>query len=85
MPCMARFKHQCSQFQGVEPAHSDHHDFGRGAGHKSHDWAFAAVCHNAHLEFDKMDRGLKFMEWVRTYSHTQTYLWENGLITLGKP
>ena len=85
MPCMATFDHHCVAYQGVEPAHSDSQIFGRGHGHKSNDWAFAAMCHNAHLDLDKFnDRDLKFFEWLRAYSATQKYLWENELIQVKK-
>jgi hypothetical protein len=53
-PCTAQFSHYCTQYQGVEPAHSDQQIFGRGHGHKSHDFAFAAMCHTAHLMLDSM-------------------------------
>ena len=82
MPCMAKFKHQCSQYQGVEPMHSDSQLFGRGHGHKSHDWAFAAGCHNAHMELSTFDREAKQAEWLRAYIGTQQHLWGEGLISV---
>lgn len=79
-PCMARFEHQCSEHQGVEPAHSDQLVFGRGHGHKSHDFAFAAMCHTAHMMLDTFEREVKQGEWLRAYVKTQEWLWSNELI-----
>lgn len=82
MPCMAGFDHQCYGYLGCDPAHSDSHIFGRGCGHKSHDFAFAAMCNNAHKMLDTFDRDTKFFEWLRAYSKTQEYLWENNKLTI---
>lgn len=79
-PCMAQFEHQCSEYQGVEPAHSDQLVFGRGHGHKSHDFAFAAMCHTAHMMLDTFEREVKQGEWLRAYVKTQEWLWSNELI-----
>ena len=84
MPCMATFEHECFGYLGCDPAHSDSKIFGRGFGHKSNDWAFAAMCNNSHKMLDTFDRELKFYEFLRAYSATQKYLWENGLIGLTK-
>lgn len=80
MPCMADFPHQCMGHLGCDPAHSDSHIFGRGIGHKSNDFAFAAMCNPAHRMLDTFDHDTKFFEWLRAYSKTQRYLWEQGLI-----
>lgn len=82
MPCMATFKHQCAGYQGCDPAHSDWSIFGRGAGHKSHDFAWAALCNPSHKMLDTFERELKRMEWLRAYVKTQEYLWENGLVKI---
>lgn len=63
--------------------HADSHIFGRGAGHKSHDFAFASGCRNAHALLtakvkDDMERDIKFYAWLRAYSKTQEWLWTNG-------
>ena len=78
MPCQAQFDHQCSG--PSEPAHSDSLMFGRGHGHKSPDWAFAAVCHQAHLDFDLLPRHVKEAEWLRAYIATCNYLWVEGKV-----
>jgi hypothetical protein len=80
-PCMATFSHECNDYLGCEPAHSDSHVFGRGAGHKSNDWAVAFICHNAHKVItakvgDDLTREQKFYDWLRAFVRTQTYLWE---------
>jgi hypothetical protein len=80
MPCMAKFPHACTMYFGVEPAHSDSQLFGRGHGHKSHDFAFAAMCHAAHVALDEFDREAKQAEWLRAYIGTQNHLWSEGLI-----
>ena len=84
MPCMAPFPHDCHAHLGCDPAHSDSSFFGRGHGHKSHDFAFAAMCNNAHMALGRMGRELKFGEWMRAYVKTQVYLWENNLIGVMK-
>jgi hypothetical protein len=80
MPCMADWKHACKEWEGVEPAHSDSQLFGRGHGHKSNDWAFAAMCHAAHMELDTMERETKFYSWLRAHVKTQNWLWANQLV-----
>ena len=78
MPCLADYPHQCGAHLGCEPAHSDSHIFGRGHGHKSADFAYASMCHTAHMLLDTMDREEKFFAWLRAYAKTQAWLWENG-------
>lgn len=85
MPCMAQFPHDCNDSGGCEPAHSDHHIFGRGAAHKSHDFAFAALCPAAHRIItgkvnDDLSREQKFYDWMRAYVRTQEWLWEHELL-----
>lgn len=85
MPCCADFPHDCNGYQGCEPAHSDHHIFGRGCGHKAHDFAFAAMCNNAHRMItakvnDTLQREQKFFDWLRSYVKTQVWLWKNELV-----
>lgn len=85
MPCMATFPHECFGYLGCDPAHSDSHLFGRGMGHKSHDFAFAAMCNSAHMELDRFfDKEIKDYEWLRAYVKTQEYLWENGMLKVNK-
>lgn len=85
MPCMAEFDHQCYGYLGCDPAHSDSYVFGRGSGHKSHDFAFAAMCNNAHMMLDKFyNKELKEAEWLRAYVKTQEYLWRTGMIKVSK-
>src|SRR5687768_9926858 len=81
-PCFANFQHQCFGHQGCDPAHSDSSIFGRGHGHKSHDFAFASMCNTAHRMLDAMTREEKFYAWMRAYVATQEYLWENGLLRI---
>lgn len=81
-PCTADFPHDCTEWQGVEPAHSDSHIFGRGHGHKSHDFAYAAMCHVAHMMLDTFDRETKFYSWLRAHVKTQNWLWTNGKVTV---
>lgn len=84
MPCLAKFPHACTAHLGVEPMHSDSQLFGRGHGHKSADWAFAAGCHQAHVDLDTFDRETKHAEWLRAYIATTDYLWTNELIAVKK-
>ena len=85
MPCLAQFQHECTAWQGCEPAHADSQLFGRGHGHKAPDWAFASMCHTAHRMISAkvgggMDRDTKFHEWLRAYVATQEWLWTNQKI-----
>jgi len=82
MPCMADFNHRCFAYLGCDPAHSDSQIFGRGFSHKSHDFAFAAMCNDAHRMLDTFERDVKFMEWLRAYVKTQEYLWINKLVKI---
>lgn len=83
-PCQAKFTHDCTQYQGVEPAHSDSQKYGRGHGHKSHDFAHAAMCHTSHMMLDTFDRETKQAEWERAYIATQSWYWENGYLMVNK-
>lgn len=83
-PCFADFPHQCTAYLGCDPAHSDSSIFGRGIGHKTHDFAFASLCRTAHQEISTFERDEKFYEWLRAYVKTQEYLWTNGLIKVSK-
>ena len=81
---MAQFSHACEQAKGVEPAHSDSLIFGRGIGHKTPDWAYAALCHPAHLMLDTFPRDAKRIEWLRAFVATQNWLWINNKIGVVK-
>lgn len=83
-PCHAQFPHECSQYDGVEPAHSDAQIWGRGHGHKSHDFAFAACCHTAHMMLDTFEREVKQTEWTRAHVATMEWLWSNGYLTINR-
>jgi hypothetical protein len=83
-PCHASFPHDCSEYQGVEPAHSDQQIWGRGHGHKSHDFAHAAMCHVAHMMLDTFDREQKQAEWLRAHIKTMAWYWENGYLVVNK-
>ena len=83
-PCFADYVHQCGEYLGCEPSHSDSSIFGRGHGHKSNDFAFASLCHEAHMMLDRMERDEKFYSWLRAYVKTQDYLWTNGLVKVAK-
>lgn len=84
MPCTAAFAHTCAGYLGCDPAHSDSSIWGRGMGHKSHDFAFAAMCHPAHKELARMKRSNKGAEWTLAHVQTMRFLWENGLIGVVK-
>ena len=80
MPCMAKFPHLPCGGYNCEPAHSDSQLFGRGHSHKSADWAFAAMCQNAHMRLDDFERSVKQAEWLRAFIATQNYIWSEGLV-----
>jgi hypothetical protein len=80
MPCHADFPHECTGWQGCEPAHSDSQLFGRGHGHKSNDWAYASMCHTAHMMLNTFSKDEKFWAWLRAFVKTITWLWENKRI-----
>lgn len=81
-PCRADFPHDCLGWQASEPAHCDSQLFGRGAGHKSPDWAVAHLCHNAHMALDGMEREEGFYAWLRAFVATMDYLFENGKVVV---
>jgi len=83
-PCLAEFEHECSEYQGVEPAHSDEQAWGRGHGHKSHDFATAAMCHTAHMMLDTFSREVKQAEWLKAHIATLDYWLRNGFLTINK-
>lgn len=83
MPCFVDEPHDCNAYLGCVPMHSDSSFFGRGHGHKSHDFAFASGCSNAHavLTANKnMDRDTKFYAWLRAHVKTMEWLWTNDRI-----
>jgi hypothetical protein len=80
MPCFVDWPHECTAYLGCEPMHSDSHIFGRGHGHKAHDFAFASGCRNAHAILtpkvnDDVEREAKFYCWLRAYAKTLEWLW----------
>lgn len=84
-PCFVDEPHQCNSFEGCVPMHSDSSIFGRGGWHKSHDFAFASGCPNAHALItakvnDDMERDRKFYIWLHAYVKTWAWLWENGKV-----
>ena len=67
--------------------HSDSQIFGRGAWHKSPDWAWGSGCHEAHRLLTakinpEMNHEQKFTEWLKAYVATQDWLWNQGKIKL---
>lgn len=85
LTCHAKFPHECNGYLGCVPAHSNWQIWGRGAGHKTPDWAFAAVCPNAHSMLDpkinpEFDREQRQTEWVRAFVSTQNEIWQKGLV-----
>lgn len=89
MSCKAKFPHQCTGWQGCEPAHTNMGIFGKGKGLKAPDWAWASMCHNAHAMIDHravsdMDNEQKHTEWMIAFKATQDELWETGAYRLGK-
>jgi hypothetical protein len=84
-PCFVDEPHECNAFNGCVPMHSDWSIFGRGGWHKSHDWAIAAGCPNAHAMLtahpgDDMERERKRYIWLRAFVKTMTWLWETGRV-----
>ena len=82
---MAKFPHDCNAQNGCVPAHSDSHIFGRGGWHKSHDFAFASMCPNAHSVItakinDDLTREQKFMDWLRAYVATWEWIWSHNKV-----
>lgn len=87
IPCQAKFPHECNDHLGSHPMHSNWQIWGRGAGHKAPDWAFAAGCGNAHKIIDpglnpQMDREQRETEWLKAYVGTQNWLWENEKVKI---
>lgn len=82
-PCFVDLPHVCTAYKGCEPMHSDSQIFGRGMSFKSHDFAIASGCRNAHAALtasvgDTMEREAKFYCWLRAHAKFMAWAWENG-------
>lgn len=68
--------------EGLEPAHANGIEYGKGFGIKSPDYWFAACCHWCHSDLDQGPRPKadKRADWLRAYAKTMAALWEGGLI-----
>jgi hypothetical protein len=78
MPCFATFPHECNERYGCHPAHANWQRWGKGVGVKVSDWAFAAVCGNAHRELDgtvrdPMPKEHREHYWFTAFVSTQDY------------
>lgn len=83
VPCMFTFRHLCNGI--TMPCHANGLSWGKGVGLKSHDWAFASGCWNAHDAIDnKLNHTLTQDErhyyWLEAFVSTQTYIWENRMV-----
>ena len=79
----------CVEFRpdGLEPAHANCPEFGKGMSIKAGDWAHAALCHTCHAWLDQgkgMDPSDRWTDcekrqmWERAYWETVRVYWMNG-------
>lgn len=69
--------------EGLEPAHSNQHIHGKGAGRKAHDQWHAALCHECHVALDQgrgMSREEKAAMWEQSHIKTMNEYWRRGWI-----
>ena len=83
-PCQA-----CGRKDGtIVAAHSNQLRDGKGRGIKAHDYRIAALCHQCHSEIDqgaKLSKAERIEAWEEAHRRTIGWLFESGLIDLGKP
>lgn len=83
-PCQA-----CGRADGtVVAAHSNQLRDGKGRGIKAHDYRVAALCYLCHSEIDqgsKLSKAERIEAWEEAHRRTIGWLFEKGLIVLGRP
>lgn len=83
-PCQA-----CGRADGtVVAAHSNQLRDGKGRGIKAHDYRIAALCFGCHAEIDqgsKLSKAERIEMWEDAHRKTIGWLFESGLIDLGRP
>ena len=66
----------------VVAAHSNEMAYGKGMGHKAHDWAISYVCHKCHERIDgradKLSRNDKELLWRMSHIKTIEWLFSSG-------
>ena len=71
--------------EGLEPAHSNWAEDGKGKSLKAHDNLHAAACHACHAELDqgnKLSREERQWYWNRGHKQTMTQYWRNGWLAV---
>lgn len=83
-PCQA-----CGRADGtIVAAHSNQLRDGKGRGIKAHDYRIAALCYACHAEIDqgaKLSKAERIEAWEEAHRRTIGWLFEQGLIVLGRP
>lgn len=82
LECTLRIPGVCEGGRG-EPAHANWFYWGKGAGMKAHDFAFASACRACHMAIDqgsKLSGDMREGYWLRGHVETMRQLWERGLI-----
>lgn len=67
----------------VVMAHANWHEYGKGAGHKAHDWAVAAICYECHTSLDQgahMTKEQRKESWIAAHVRTLAWLFDSGKI-----
>ncbi len=84
LPCFAAFPHDCNAHLGCHPAHANWLRWNKGVGKKVSDWAYAAMCGNAHDMIDGRRKGLdtaaREYYWLNAFITTHDYLWKMKLL-----
>lgn len=87
LECCIRMPGICEGGRG-EPCHANWAEWGKGAGMKAHDFAFASGCRACHRELDQGKGGssiskfARYHYWMKGHVETMRQLWERGLIAV---
>lgn len=79
--CMGCGKHSDGD---VVMAHANWAEYGKGIGHKAHDWAVAALCCGCHAYVDtgRASREERKAFWQAAHVRTQAWLFESGKVVV---
>lgn len=67
----------------VVMAHANWAEYGKGMGHKAHDWSVAALCGDCHASIDQghhMSRDERKDFWRAAHIRTMAWLFESGKV-----
>lgn len=71
----------------VVMAHADSQEYGKGMGHKAHDWAVSAICYDCHTiigDGGSLSREERRIIWRSAHIKTLEWLFESGLVRVAQ-